>query len=351
MKKNKALSHLFFNSYEAERNLRHFSTASSAELTALLGAVVGEIEYALLLEDAKAREQVLRQALVSAERAVTTSRNLKYFASSTRLDLKPADLSQLILDAVDQIESLFSQARIELHVRVESGVRVVMDSSAIAQALLNLLWFSYFSLPHGGKLSVSLQLSKTSLEISLGHNGQGFSAEQLERIFEPYGSDLMGKDRGLGLTVAKAIFESHGGEIQAHSNIGQGTNFFVRLPYDPGASKPVLHSEKRRHRRVSVDLPVEVQLGRRKLRSHLTTLSVGGCFVALGPEEMREVPARGAELSLRVFCQGNEIVEVKRARVASVVPAEGYTGLGIEFLEVDIRGQKLVRALVRAHLA
>lgn len=349
MKKNNALSHLFYHSYEAERNLRHFSAASSGELATLLANVVGELDYALTLTDPEARQLAIHRALAAAERAINTTRNLKYFAASTRLELRATDLSQLVLDTVDQIEGLFNQSGIQFNVVVDSGIHAVLDASAFSQAISNLLWFSYFSLPQGGKLTVAMQVSSTKMEISVGHNGTGYLPEQAEKLFDAYGNDKSGSEQTLGLAVTKAIIESHGGEVAAHSSPGKGTNFFLTLPYRPKDQKRNLFAEKRRHRRVPVSLAAEVTLvGNRSLRSTVTTLSAGGCFVGLPLADLKEMPSVDSKLSLKLFCQGNELVVVTEARVASVVPTDSHLGLGIEFLQLDARGQKLIRALVKS---
>jgi signal transduction histidine kinase len=57
------------------------------------------------------------------------------------------------------------------------------------------------------------------------------SAEVLRRAFEPFFSARgVGRGAGLGLTVARALAESHGGELQLESRCGQGTTAVLLLP-------------------------------------------------------------------------------------------------------------------------
>ena len=69
-------------------------------------------------------------------------------------------------------------------------------------------------------------------------SGVGIAREQLPRIFERFYQADSSRARhdqqgsGLGLTIVKELVEAHGGVVQVHSEVGQGTAFVVRLPLD-----------------------------------------------------------------------------------------------------------------------
>jgi signal transduction histidine kinase len=69
--------------------------------------------------------------------------------------------------------------------------------------------------------------------IRVRDTGPGIAPEERERIFERFhgtGPEGGVAGRGLGLTIARTIARSHGGEIEVESFLGRGSTFEVRLP-------------------------------------------------------------------------------------------------------------------------
>jgi two-component system sensor histidine kinase RegB len=74
------------------------------------------------------------------------------------------------------------------------------------------------------------------LAIDVVDRGRGMSAEVLARIFEPfYTTKQPGRGMGLGLFLARAVFESIGGAMAIDSREGAGTRVTVTMPIDAGA--------------------------------------------------------------------------------------------------------------------
>ena len=71
-------------------------------------------------------------------------------------------------------------------------------------------------------------------EIYIADNGKGMSEEVSTKIFDrQFTTKAVGKGTGLGLAIAQQIVtETHGGELEVHSEVGQGTEFRIRLPID-----------------------------------------------------------------------------------------------------------------------
>ena len=74
----------------------------------------------------------------------------------------------------------------------------------------------------------------------MADQGIGIAPEHLNRLFEKFFRIKSGLGRhvvgvGLGLPIARAIVESHGGNIWAESQVGQGTTLYFTLPAQPAA--------------------------------------------------------------------------------------------------------------------
>jgi signal transduction histidine kinase len=69
-------------------------------------------------------------------------------------------------------------------------------------------------------------------------NGDGIPKEYLAKIYDPFFTTKgEGKGVGLGLAVVYGIVESHGGEIEVDTKVGEGTIFRVDLPISGGAER------------------------------------------------------------------------------------------------------------------
>jgi CheY-like chemotaxis protein len=80
--------------------------------------------------------------------------------------------------------------------------------------------------------------------LEVNDDGPGVPEDVQPRIFDPFFTTKeVGKGTGLGLTVAYAIIQEHGGRITVQSQPGEGASFFVALPVSDGPVKPVLTRE------------------------------------------------------------------------------------------------------------
>lgn len=109
------------------------------------------------------------------------------------------------------------------------------DPGRIEQVLRNLLDNAVKYSPNGGLVSVSGRYDDGEATVSVADQGIGIGPEHLNRLFERFyrvkgdlGVTVPGT--GLGLPIARAIVEAHGGRIWAESTLGQGSIFRFTLP-------------------------------------------------------------------------------------------------------------------------
>lgn len=150
-------------------------------------------------------------------------------------DLRAQDLNQSLRDAADANQAFADRFGVKIDI-VPCGEPAVAiyDSHRIHQVLTNLMSNACkFSQP-GGTVNVSIETTDNVHAISVTDSGAGIPAEALETIFERFSkagranSNKSGST-GLGLSIVKAIVESHGGDVVVTSTEGVGTRVTFRL--------------------------------------------------------------------------------------------------------------------------
>ena len=109
-----------------------------------------------------------------------------------------------------------------------------LDSTLLQQILSNLLCNAMKYSPDGGEINLDLLCDNNAALFKVKDQGIGIPEQDRQKLFESFqrGSNA-GKIRGsgLGLVIVKRCVELHGGEIWFDSVVGNGTTFYVKLPF------------------------------------------------------------------------------------------------------------------------
>ncbi|HEY9723019.1 MAG TPA: PAS domain-containing sensor histidine kinase, partial [Oscillatoriaceae cyanobacterium] len=143
-------------------------------------------------------------------------------------------------DAIEQVVSsmeIFAQAK---HQHLVNAVRgelpsVFADEQRVAQVLTNLISNAIKFTPEGGTITVRARQEGSQLFCEVEDNGRGIDLKHFPKLFQRFGQLDTSNTRaaggiGLGLSIAKAIVEAHGGEIGVDSEPGKGSTFWFSLP-------------------------------------------------------------------------------------------------------------------------
>jgi len=149
-------------------------------------------------------------------------------------------LADLLTERVRLAQVSAEQHTIYLDIQVQDS-KVVADQSRIGQVVGNILDNAVRFSPLGRQVTVKLEEQNNDYLISVTDEGIGVSPEYFDHIFERFYRVRNTASRqysgiGLGLFVAKAIVEAHGGHIWLSSNQGAGSTFYFTLPMAPRTS-------------------------------------------------------------------------------------------------------------------
>jgi signal transduction histidine kinase len=228
----------------ASRAKSDFLASMSHELRTPLNAIIGITE--MLKEDAEADGDAhLDDALGRVLRAGRLLLQLineildlaKIEAGKLELQLEQVEIRSLLEDVVDTAKPLAEKHANILRLEVPSELgRGTIDPMRLRQILLNLL-SNACKFTEQGEVSLVATRQDRHFEIRVRDTGIGIDADQMPSLFQEFHQAGIAKQRkyggtGLGLAISRRLVTLMGGEINARSEKGKGSEFIVRLPTD-----------------------------------------------------------------------------------------------------------------------
>ena len=213
----------------------------------LLSPIIGYSEVALMnLQEKDPLREDLRQIHTAADRAKSLTQQLLAFGRKQVLNLKVADLNQIISESKGMLRRLIREdVHIEMMLSKDPG-SVKADVAQIQQLIMNLVLNASDAMDQGG--SISIETEKVVIEkeyadlqpdlnpgryvvMTFSDTGRGMDAETIARIYDPFfTTKAKGHGTGLGLATVHGIVKQHGGHIAVESQVGIGSTFRVYLP-------------------------------------------------------------------------------------------------------------------------
>jgi len=161
------------------------------------------------------------------------------------LQRRPLPLRDVVLQAVETVDSLMNDKNHRLAMRVHADVWVVGDNARLVQSVVNLLSNAAKYSDPGAQIHVDVLAEAEEAVIRVADTGCGIGPELLPHVFELFVQSERTLDRaqgglGIGLSLAKKLVDLHGGRITAYSEgLGSGATFEIRLPrMPPGEAAP-----------------------------------------------------------------------------------------------------------------
>lgn len=146
-----------------------------------------------------------------------------------RLDLSDWELGDIALETVRDLQPLFAKHVVKTS--ISDGVWVRVDAGKIRQVITNLMTNAVKFSEAGTTVTVSVSRKGQSGVVAVEDEGKGIPYEHLDVLFAKYERLGRGeKGTGLGLYIARALTESHGGELKAFSDGETGSRFEISLP-------------------------------------------------------------------------------------------------------------------------
>jgi heavy metal sensor kinase len=233
---SQVLNQTFERLHDAFERQRQFTADASHELRTPVSILISETQR--LLKRERTAEEYREALQTCGETAQRMRRLIESLLLLARQDgqthAQPnmvCDLSDCLRDAVNQLKPLAD----ERHRRLEASLCPApckANAEAISILATNLI---SNGLQHGGNVTVASRTDGSEAIFTVSDDGPGIAEADQPHIFERfYRADQArtgsSGHSGLGLAIAKAIVDNHGGSIRVVSEAGRGTTFEVRLP-------------------------------------------------------------------------------------------------------------------------
>ena len=214
---------------------RAFLSDAGHELRTPITIIQGHLD--LLASGAAQKEDVLPIVTDELDRMGRLVEDLLLLAKSRRpnfLHLRHEDLDELTEELFGKASPVADRAwRLE---RVGVG-RLLIDRQRMTQAVMNLLRNAVEHTEPGDRIALGSAIDDGSARIWVSDSGPGVPASEHEHIFERFarGPDAHARRRegaGLGLAIARAVAEAHGGRITLDSRVGEGATFAIVIPVE-----------------------------------------------------------------------------------------------------------------------
>jgi two-component system, cell cycle sensor histidine kinase PleC len=163
----------------------------------------------------------------------------KIESGTFELDLEMYPLRELILGAVSMVEHRIAGKGQLLFVNLPQNLPLVhADARRVKQIVANLLSNAHKFTPKGGRITVTAAPAEDGfVAVCVRDSGIGMNPENIAVALQPFGQVNASRARqsegtGLGLPIAKALVEQHGGRFRLESVEGKGTAITFTLPAD-----------------------------------------------------------------------------------------------------------------------
>lgn len=233
---SQVLNQTFARLHDAFERQRQFTADASHELRTPITILISETQRILKRE--RTPEEYREALQTCGDTAQRMRRLIEALLLLARQDEHAAREPNIVCDLAESLRDVIAHLKPladERHLRLDAKLAATpcrVDAEAVSILATNLITNT---LQHGGNVTVTCRAEAKEAVFTVSDDGPGIAEADLPHIFERfYRADQArtgtSGHSGLGLAIAKAIVDNHGGSIRVTSKAGQGASFEVRLP-------------------------------------------------------------------------------------------------------------------------
>ncbi|MCA9772681.1 MAG: response regulator, partial [Myxococcales bacterium] len=222
----------------------------------------------------------------------------KVEAGRMKLTLAETDVGELTRELVEHSMALAAARGIAVRMQIAKDLPpIFVDREKYERVLINLLSNALKFTPRGGEVFVRVFEEERHVVLSVRDTGVGIPPNYVDRVFERF-AQVEGTTKreyegtGIGLSLARELVKLHGGTISVESEVGEGSNFTVRL-LKGDQIFGLMQSERRQEVRRQQDLDLLTKIQR--FEHHGEREDSVAAVMKLGLSDLIEVADSAAE--------------------------------------------------------
>jgi PAS domain S-box-containing protein len=225
---------------EADELKSTFISVISHELKTPVALIKGYVGT-LRREDATWDPVIIKDSLeVIEEEADRLTELIDNLLDASRLQAGALAINLSDVTLVDMVERIAQRFRTQTTIHIidvdfpKSFPVILADEDRMAQVISNLISNSIKYSPHGGEIKITAQVLPRQVVICVHDQGPGIAPEDIPHVFDRFyrasNASRTTKGAGLGLYLARAVVEAHGGRIWVDPKPGDGARLCFSLP-------------------------------------------------------------------------------------------------------------------------
>jgi len=178
-------------------------------------------------------------ALDELDRVERSISHLLRFAREEEIEVQDLWMVEVLESALETFNDRVGRLGVRIEREIDTAGSMRGDPEKLRRILINLVSNALDALEQSGTSDPTIRvlagenLAGTELWVRVKDNGPGMQPDTLDRIFSPFYTSKQ-SGTGLGLAISKKLVDAHGGSIEATSAPGEGTEFVLTFPRQPG---------------------------------------------------------------------------------------------------------------------
>ncbi|NMA85842.1 MAG: HAMP domain-containing histidine kinase [Tissierellia bacterium] len=213
------------------------------DMNNLLITILGHAQLATMVnseEDIKKSLEIIQRTTLDGKFTIDAIRN--HIRGSTSSLKSMYKFDNIVCTAIEMTEHKFrshaigKKGGINLVEELNSNRYIYGNEYELRQSIINIILNGIDAIGDSGSMFIKTYDFGEQTVLEIIDSGHGMAETTMKKLFSPYFSTKGNKGTGLGLNIAKKIFDNHGAEVMVESKINKGTKFTISFPTELFAS-------------------------------------------------------------------------------------------------------------------
>ena len=200
-----------------------------------VGNAIDFIELGVADINSEVVQQELHSAMQQVRKATEIISHLRTFGRAAPVSRELVDIEQVVHSAISLMQEQLRLRQIAVHLQFPPEEVIIMGNAIrLEQVFINLLTNARDALANAARkeIRITCTVNADMVNIRFCDSGLGIPVELKQRVFDPFFTTKeVGAGMGLGLSITYGIIKDLQGTITIEDDCGEGTCFFIQLPY------------------------------------------------------------------------------------------------------------------------